>query len=348
MRYDNIHIDAITANLPNNILTSLEVEEALGPLYERLNLSPGRLELFTGIKERRYWSNGTVPSDVSAEAGQMAMDKAGVLPHEIDCVIHSSVCRDFLEPATASVVHQTLGLPNHALNFDISNACLGMMSGITLVADMIKAGRIKRGLVVAGEIGYHLLKKTISTLINDEKLSRNDIKPHFASLTIGSAASAIIISHESVAKHDHKLLGGMDFSATQYNDLCRGSLDHGMTENAAPEMDTDAEELLLRGIEAAGFCWPKFLKELNLTENEIDKFCTHQVGIAHKKLLFKTLDINIGKDFATFDYLGNCGAASLPLTLALAIEQGHIKKGDKTGLLGIGSGINCLMLGVQW
>jgi 3-oxoacyl-[acyl-carrier-protein] synthase-3 len=68
----------------------------------------------------------------------------------------------------------------------------------------------------------------------------------------------------------------------------------------------------------------------------------------HRKLLYETLAIDLDKDFSTLEYLGNTGASSLPCGLALGAEKGSLNKGDKVALLGIGSGLNSLMLGLEW
>jgi acyl-CoA:acyl-CoA alkyltransferase len=349
MKYSGVYIEGFEAYLPEATITSAEVENMLEPVYTRLKLPAGRLEMFSGIKERRYWPEGTLPSEVSTKAAEKILTRLNLQASDIDALIHCSVCRDFLEPATASVVHSKLGLPEHAVNFDISNACLGMMSGISVLADMIKSGRIKRGLLVSGEIGYPLLKRTIKHLREDKDLTRKSFKPHFASLTIGSAATAIIVSSEDVAHQDaHELHSITDFAYTKYNSLCQGNADSGMGADSSPLMHTDSEELLLKGIEAAGLCWKEFLKESGWQPDDIDRCCTHQVGSAHTNLLFKEIGLSPELDYSTFPQLGNCGSASLPATISLAANQKHIQKGHKVALLGIGSGINCSMIGLNW
>ena len=91
-------------------MTSEDLEMRCDDLYQRLNLPHGRLELMTGIKERRYWDIGTKPSYIATEAAKDALSKTHIKDQEIDFLIHASVCRDFLEPATSSVVHQNLNL----------------------------------------------------------------------------------------------------------------------------------------------------------------------------------------------------------------------------------------------
>ncbi|EDM24938.1 3-oxoacyl-(acyl carrier protein) synthase [Lentisphaera araneosa HTCC2155] len=346
--YNKVKIDGFKAHIPDSILTSEAVEDMLRPAYDKLNLSKGRLEMFTGIKERRYWPLEKRPSQVSAEAAEKLISDLGVDKSEIDIVIHCSVCRDFLEPATASVVHNLLNLQPHALNFDISNACLGVITGMKVIADMIEAGTIRRGLLVSGEIGFPLLKQTIDHLNSQEHLRRQDFKPHFASLTIGSCAAAVMLSHEDLADKEksHKLLAINSYSNTKQNDLCQGG--HNNSSSNGPLMQTDSEALLVAGVDTATKAWPAFLEETQWKVEDFDRCCTHQVGSAHTRLLFESLGLNTDLDFQTFDKLGNCGSASLPATTALAAEAGHLQKGHKIALLGIGSGINCSLCAIEW
>ena len=348
MLFSNVFLESVSAYLPPHIISSEDIEEQLEPLYNRLGLAKGRLELFTGIKQRRAWDTHLKPSDVATKAGELAMQEAQVRADEIDCLIHCSVCRDFLEPATASVIHSRLGLPSTTLNFDISNACLGMMTGVDILANLIALGRIKRGLLVSGEIGLPLTKGTISKLNNNPDVTRKSLKHDFASLTIGSGASAMLISCEDVLKKQgHKYLGQSSHSATQYNYLCQGDVNYISDDEMTFAMATDSQELLLRGVQVAKECWDIFQKEFWKTHS-VDKAISHQVGIAHRNLLFEELGLCLDKDYTTFDYFGNCGSSSLPLTLALAQQDNYLKPNEKVALLAIGSGINCSIGAIQW
>ena len=153
MKFKNAIISSFAYHLPEQIMTSEEIEERLSPLYERLKLPTGRIELMTGIKERRFWPPGTMPSDLSTQAAKNLFEKNIVKPDQIDLLIHASVCRDFLEPSTSSIVHHNLRLRPQTLIFDLSNACLGMMSSFVVAANMIDNGLIKHALIVSGENG---------------------------------------------------------------------------------------------------------------------------------------------------------------------------------------------------
>ncbi|MBI2481215.1 MAG: 3-oxoacyl-ACP synthase III, partial [Planctomycetia bacterium] len=194
MQYRNVCIESLGYTLPSEIVTSDDIERQLQPLYQRLRLPEGRLELMTGIRERRFWEPNTLPSDKSVESGKKAIANAGIDPSQIGALIHGSVCRDHLEPATACRVHHHLGLASDCVIYDVSNACLGLLNGMIQVANMIELGQIRAGLVVGTESGRQLVETTIETLNRDETLSRSQLKMAVASLTIGSGSCAILLT----------------------------------------------------------------------------------------------------------------------------------------------------------
>jgi 3-oxoacyl-[acyl-carrier-protein] synthase-3 len=348
-RYQNVCIEAVSCHLPENVVTSADLEKRLEPVYQRLKLPFGRLEMMSGIRERRFWAKGTFPSEVSAEAGEKVIAKSGIDRQDIQCLIHASVSRDFLEPATATVVHDRLKLSPDALAYDVSNACLGVLTGMVQIANMIEMGQIRAGLVVAGENGGPLVDSTIEALLAEADPTRNQVKAAFASLTIGSAAAAVLLTHKDVSRSGRRfLIGGVSRSDTRFNHLCRGSRDEGVHSTTRPLMETDSEGLLKEGCAVAEVCWKDFRSALGWSNAEVDRCITHQVGVMHRKLLFQTLGLDADKDYATLEFLGNTGAAALPATLALAEENGRLERGHKVALLGIGSGVVCHMLGIEW
>src|SRR6266571_5226346 len=135
MQYRHVCIESLGYTVPGEIITSDEIERRLEPLYRRLKLPAGRLELMSGIRERRLWPRGTRPSDKSIDSGHQAIEAARIDPAEIGCLIRS-------------------------------------------------------GLVVGTEDSRALLESTIEELNRDQSLTRESVKPAFASLTIGSASAA--------------------------------------------------------------------------------------------------------------------------------------------------------------
>ncbi len=344
MRYSHVCLYPPAGELPPRVVSSVEIEDRLAPLYQRLKLPQGRLELMSGIRERRFWDDGTRPSQGAAMAGTKALARADCRPDEIECLIFSSVSRDMMEPATAAFVHRQLGLPEKCQIFDLSNACLGFLNGMIMLANMIELGQVRKGLVVAGETGEDLVATAINSLNEDLSLNRKTIKPVFASLTIGSGAVAMVLGDRRDDDNGHYLRAGSCRTDTSQNHLCQG----GQASSQGIVMATDSEELLKQGVKTAAATWQDFCKESGWQENDIDHYFCHQVGRAHALHLFDTLALDPAKNFETLPFLGNAGSVSAPVTMAIALEQGVLQPGERAAMLGIGSGINCLMLALDW
>lgn len=342
MRFSNVVIESIDCALAPSRVTSLEIEERLRPLYERLNLSAGRLELMTGIRERRFWPKGTRPSAASAAAGAAVLKRSHIGRESIDMVIHGAVCRDRLEPATAAYVHRELGLGSHTQFLDVSNACLGFLNALVLAGGLIESGQIRAALIVCGEDGGPLVERTIARLLERE-WTRKEIKPFFANLTIGSGAVAAVVCLRSLAPEGAAVLGGAVTAATEHNRLCEGDT----SDAGSLEMLTHSEELLIAGVEVGRRTWEAFKEETGWNEQTPDRIVCHQVGSIHRLKLFETLGLDLEKDYSTFPEFGNMGSVSLPFTFARAQEEGAIVKGQKVALLGIGSGLSSMMLAVE-
>lgn len=351
MRYRSVRLASLGHELPPHVVTSAMLEDALAPVYHKLGLNPGRIELLSGVRERRFWDPGTAPSSVSVRSARAAVERAGIDPRRIGAVIHASVCRDFLEPATANVVADALGVAPGAMVFDLSNACLGFMNGLVLVANMIELGQIEAGLVVATENGRPLVDATVADLVERAQngLGRRDLRPAFASLTIGSGSVAGVVCRDDLAPTGGRLLGGAVQQATEHHRLCRSAPDQGFAdESAHPLMETEGEAVLENGCALARRTWAAFEQELGWTRETPSKLFCHQVGASYRKALLATLDLDPDKDHPTLDRLGNVGSVSCPISLSLAVDEGKVAAGDRLAMLGIGSGLNCIMLGLEW
>lgn len=342
MKFSKTVLDSIAYELPPEVWTSESIEEKLSPLYDRLKLPYGRLELMTGIKERRFWPESVQPSEVAAIAGKKALDKAAIAIDDIDLLIYAGVCRDRIEPATAAYVHKLLKLNSNVQVLDVSNACLGFLNAIVLAAGMIESSFAKAALIVSGEDGRPLLENTIKHLLTTH-LNRNAIKPFFANLTIGSAAVGAVIASSDICTKGRRFLGGVVSTDSAASSLCEGAKGYGNSL----EMHTDSEALLTAGISIAKQTWRKFEKNLGFSPDVIDCTICHQVGQRHQTELYKAIGLNPKNDFSSFQFLGNVGSASVPITLAMALEQGKIQVGNTVGLLGIGSGLSSIILAME-
>jgi 3-oxoacyl-[acyl-carrier-protein] synthase-3 len=349
MRYRTVCVEAFGYELPEKVVTSQSLEERLEPVYAKVHRASGALELMTGIRERRVWEEGTPPSLPSTRAAEKAIAKSGINKRDIECLLHTSVSRDFLESATATVVHDALGLPATATTFDISNACLGFVNGMVTLANMIELEQIKAGVVVSCEAGTRLADVTIEQLLQDKHVTRGKLKLGFASLTMGSGAVSVVMTHSSISKSGHRLLGGIVRNASEHNGLCRVDSDTCFHDPGGfPNLHTDSEGILINGVRLAMEAWEDFQREMGWKADDVDKIFTHQVSAVHQSMFFEALRLDKSKSFSTVEYLGNTGSVSLPVSVAIGIENGHLNPGDKTAMMAAGSGLNCIMLGLEW
>jgi 3-oxoacyl-[acyl-carrier-protein] synthase III len=346
VKFQRVAIEAIGFSLPSNIVTSEEIEQQLNPAYQRLGLSVGRLELMSGIAERRFWEPGTAIAAPSINSCRLALEAAGIPQELVGCLIHASVCRDYLEPATACRVHAELGLSAECWVYDLSNACLGLLSGMVQIATLIEQGVIRAGLVVGTESARNLVESTINNLNSDNQLTRKSIKPSFASLTIGSGSCALLLVDRDLSNTNNLLTSCVARAESQHHGLCQSERDQAGSQ-MQPLMETDSEQLLHAGIGVGERTFEQLLAS-GVRRERIDYSVCHQVGSTHRKMMLDRLRLSEERDYSTFSWLGNTGSVALPTALAMGLRSGFINVGSNVALLGIGSGINSIMMMTHW
>ena len=374
MKYSQVHIESIGYELPPVVVSTAELESRLGPVYQALKMSPGQLELLTGINERRWWEPGYPLSHGAASAGKKALAAGGLTASDLDVLIYAGVCREAFEPATACAVAHELRINPDAAVYDLSNACLGVLNGIVDVANRIELGQARAGLVVSAETAREINENVIDCLVRSKSVEF--FRESIATLTGGSGAVAVLVVGEELSQEKRRrVVGGVTQNAPEYHSLCRWgmkslvpatvhtvervfghqagslvqkSIDFGLRHVMIPFMETRAGDVLKYGVDLGLRTWKKFLHSLGWNPEQLDKVICHQVGAGHRDAMLKAFGIPPEKNFSTFEFLGNIGTVSLPLTAALAEEREFLQPGDRVGLLGIGSGLNCLMLGVEW
>jgi acyl-CoA:acyl-CoA alkyltransferase len=346
MLYSKVHIESIGYELAPNVITSDDLESRLEPLYKTLNFQKGQLEAITGISERRFWNEEFRMSEGALSAAKKAIEDSSIPVEDIGMLIYAGVCRDNLEPATACAVADGLGINQDAHIFDISNACLGILNGMLHIANAIELNQIKAGLVVSCESARQIVDSAIERLLKFKNMDM--FRKTIATLTGGSGAAAVLLADKAVSDSNHRLIGGVIKNAAEFHRLCRWGPDTGIPASGMHVMETDSVGVLKNGVALGTETFAAFRKELSLPEGSPDKIICHQVGSAHQKTILESLGIPKEKDFATYKYLGNIGTVSLPITAAIASERGFFEKDDLVGFFGIGSGLNCIMLGIKW
>ncbi len=349
MKYSNVYISQISYELAPHVVTSEEIEDALKPFYEATGFKPGQLEVITGVRERRFWDIDHTLAQGAAKAGKKALASSKMSPEDIGVLVFCGVGQDGFEPATACAVADELKIGRNAHVYDVSNACLGVITGMVQVANEIELGNIKAGLVVSSETARQIVDSTIREI--NQRKSVDFYKKTIATMTGGSGAVAVLLTNGTFdhIPAQHRIEGGVVQHANEHHELCRWTFsEKGMPTHAAIQMRTNAQAVLEHGLVLARQTFDRFKAELQLSQDKPDKYICHQVGATHQMMFHKAMDIDPAKDYATFPFLGNIGTVSLPITAALADERGFLEPGDYVGFLGIGSGLNCLMLGVKW
>jgi len=347
MKYRNVQISALGYELAPVVVSTSELEARLEPLYRALHVAPGQVQALTGIRERRWWEPGYPLSRGAIAAGEKALTAAGIPADALGVLVYTGVCREQFEPATACRVAAGLGVRGNAAVYDISNACLGVLNGILDVANRIELGQIRAGLVVSCESAREINEITIARM-----LARRDMEQFAASLatlTGGSGAAAVLLTDGSFNRSGgRRLLGGTNLAAPEHHELCLWGVTPDGAGGVIQSMRTDAVKVMTHGVELGRRTWEAFLPEVGWNAAQVDRVVCHQVGSAHQNAILTALGIPAEHDFSTYEFLGNMGTVSLPLTMALADEREILLPGDRVALLGIGSGLNCMMLGVEW
>lgn len=338
MRFENVSILSVASVEAPHRIASAELEARLSPFLRRLGIAPGMIASLSGVVARRFWDEGTPPSEVAARAGELALGRAGIDRSRVGLLVNTSVSRDYLEPSTACLVHGRLGLAPSCLNFDLANACLGFINGMDVVAQSIERGVVDYGLVVDGESSRFVVDKTIERL--NATGDARAFADHFATLTLGSGAAAMVLGRADRAPASaHRYVGSVSLAATEHSHLCRGQLDG---------MITDGQKLLQAGLELAQRTFDLARAELGWSAESLDEIAIHQVSRQHTDRLAERLGVDPAKIHAIFPELGNVGPASIPLVLGQAEQLGRLRKGHRVALMGIGSGLNCTMAEVVW
>ncbi|WP_238385293.1 3-oxoacyl-ACP synthase III [Nesterenkonia muleiensis] len=319
-----------------DVLTSKDLDRRLSDALKRLRLPSGLLQRVAGVRSRRNWrSDGDVRTG-TVEAGRRALSAAGIEPAEVSMMINTSVTREHLEPSVAVGVHHELGLPSSAMNFDITNACLGFVNAMTLASSLIDAGQARYVLIVNGEDARKVQDATVERINSlEQSLSREDFMSEFASLTLGCGAAAAVIGPADAHPEGHRIIGGVTRAATQHHELCVG--DHR-------GMFTDARGLLDGGLDLVMDAWED--AKAHFDWQQMDSYVTHQVSQLHTSSIIKAAKLDKKKVPVTYPELGNVGPASLPITLAR--EAASLISGSRVLCMGVGSGLNTAMVELQW
>ncbi len=351
-RFKHVCIEAVAVHLPKKEVTSASLEDLLAPIYEKLKIPFGTLERLTGIKTRRFWDKSVRPSEAATAVARQVLDKVGSVRNHIKALFNCSVTRDYFEPATASIVHRNLDLDEQSIVMDISNACMGFVNGIMMLGNLIESGAVKAGVLVSGENVASMVDSSAQYILGKDNIDREELIKLLPTFTLGCAAVAFVMCHDSISTTGHRILGGVARSATQFNDLCEGNGDHSFFQSTTtdfnPIMYTESSKIISNAAKLGARTWKDTSEVLGWKSEDIDHIFCHQVGRQVNEAFYDEMGLDIGKEHTVYQKYGNLVSAALPVAFAEGVEEKNVKPGDKILLTGFGSGLNSCFVGVEW
>ncbi|MFX4266498.1 beta-ketoacyl-ACP synthase III [Aliarcobacter butzleri] len=312
---------SIGAYIPPKIMSNADFEKIIDTSDEWITKR-------TGIKERRIANEGEASSDLGTRAGELAIERAGISKEEIDLVICATVTPDFLcMPSTACLIAAKLGLPN-VMAFDVSAACTGFVYALNVAKAFIESGMKKNVLIVGAEKYSAILDYTDRTTC----------------FLFGDGAGAAIIS--ATNDKNESIIDINCSSDGNYEDLIKtpggGSKNpcsQEVLENKMACIKMKGNETFKLAVKTLTSDVKTMLEKHNLTNEDINHFIPHQANYRIIKAVGEALDLSDEKTVVTVDKYGNTSAASIPMAMNYAFEQGKIKAGDTILFDAFGGGL---------
>lgn len=302
------HIVGWGVALPDNIVTNDD-------LSKKLDTSDAWITERTGIKERRI---GGSTKDLAVQAGQKALQVAGLAPADIDLLLVATTTPDKTIPATACAIQEAMGLRCAALDFNA--ACSGFVYGLTLAHGQILAGAEK------------------ILLVGSETLSRFvDWEDRTTAVLFGDGAGAVVLEASDQP-------GGL----LSWSLAADGSLEHLLTCDLPGTIFMKGREVFRKAVAAMMEASQEALDRANLTADDIDLLIPHQANTRIISTAAQRMGVSPEKVVEVLSWTGNTSSASIPIALVDAIEQGRVNRGDRLLLVGFGAGMTSAGAVVEW
>jgi 3-oxoacyl-[acyl-carrier-protein] synthase-3 len=300
--------------LPRRIWTNADVSA-------RVDTSDSWIQTMTGIEQRHVATDGETTTEMAVSAGLRALHTAGVAPRDLDLIVVATITPDLVFPSTAAMVQARIGA-RHIGAFDISAACSGFLYGMSIVDGMITSGRCKTALLIGAERMCQLLdwtERSTCVLFGD-----------------GAAAAVVVQSSEPGIASVHIHADGS----------CPDVLRSPSKTSPYLHMDGGAVfKFAVRGLVEAG---EEALARNSLRSSQIDWLIPHQANLRIIESSARKLNIPRGKVVVTVNRHANTSAASIPLALDYAFNEGRFRRGDKILLLSVGGGFTWASSLLTW
>jgi len=329
----NPYISGTGFYLPPRIVTNDELSSYMDTTDEWIQER-------TGIKERRYVEKGVGPSDLAIPATEQALKAAGLTVSDIDFIIFATSTPDFYAPGSGCVLQEKMGF-NEIGALDIRVQCSGFIYGLSIAEQYIRTGNFKNILLIGAEVQ--------STAMNLTDEGRD------TAIIFGDGAGAALISATEENKgilstHMHsegKYLKELWLEAPASNAghprITREVLDEGKQY-----LKMNGKEVFRHAITRFPEVINEALEANNLTSENIDLLIPHQANLRITQMVQKRLGLSNDQVFSNIHKYGNTTAATIPIALAEAFNEGRIKEGDILVLAAFGAGFTWASAIMKW
>lgn len=328
MSFRSVGIIGTGRYVPERILTNAE-------LAEMVDTNDEWIVTMTGMKERRIAAPEQATSDLAYEAALKALDAAGITADQLDLIVVCTVTPDSTFPSTACLVQERLGA-KRAAAFDLSAACAGFIYGLATASNFIKTGIYENALVIGAEC-----------------LSRiTDYTDRNTCILFGDGAGAAVLGPVEEGRGFEAFELGADGSGKELLKLEGG----GSRKPASIEtiegkkhyIYMNGREVFKFAVRIMGNAAEEALSKAGKTKEDIDLFIPHQANIRIIQSAIDRLDLPKEKCFVNLPKYANTSAASIPIALAEAAEEGRLKQGDTVVLVGFGGGLTWGACVLSW
>jgi len=314
--------------LPDKILTNEDLEQLV-------DTSDAWIRQRTGIAQRHVADEGVGSSDLGAVAAERAIESAGIDPTEVDLVICSTMTSDYLFPSSACLIQHKVGA-KRAAAFDLNAACSGFVYSLSLADSLIRAGAHRTVLIV----GTDLMTNRLSWEKRD------------TAVLFGDGAGAVVVRAEEGDRGVLATYLGADGGSYDLLYLPAGGSKQVIRYDNIDGLDLgivmEGRDLFKKAIFAFGDAALKALAMTEMTVEDVDLMVPHQANIRIIYSVAERLGIPKERIFLNIDRFANTVAATIPIALDDAVEQGKIREGDVVLLVAFGAGLTWGSAMLRW
>jgi 3-oxoacyl-[acyl-carrier-protein] synthase-3 len=324
----NIRIAGVGAYTPERIVTNQDFEKTLDTSDEWITQR-------TGIKERHYAAEDQVTSDLATEASLRALAAAGLEPSDVELIVVATATGDMVFPSTACMTQAKIGAKD-AVCFDVVAGCTGFIYALVTAQQYLKSGTVGNALVIGAEI-----------------LTRfSDMTDRSSCVLFGDGAGAVVLKPCGPERGILETYLGADGTLGPLLDMPAGGSkrppSHETVDQRLHTITMQGRKVYVHALKAMGDSIVKVIEDSGFTGEDLDILFPHQANIRIIQSVAERAGLPMEKVFVNIQKYGNTSAASIPIAMAEAIEEGRLVDGMLVGLVAFGSGFTWGAALMRW